>query len=119
MRQRVFGSKIFACGTSQRLTVSKDTAQWMRERDCGAPVSAGSTLSFDQARVGNCMVRLRFTRARPPWVRVYELGNSRRPRFLKNLLPAGDDREAREYRDVAENVPATSARVYMFKVDTI
>jgi hypothetical protein len=78
-----------------------------------------STLSFDRARVGHCTVTLRFLRARPPWVRVYELGKSSRPKLVKSLHPLRNGSDGREYRDVAENVAAKSTRIYIFKLDTI
>lgn len=74
-----------------------------------------STLSFDQEKVGRCTVHLTFLRQRPDWVRVYECGPSGPPRLLKNLSPVREDQQLSEYRDVAENLPAQSARIYLFR----
>jgi hypothetical protein len=76
-----------------------------------------STLSFDQKHVGHCGVNLRFTQTRPSWVRVYEIDGSGRERLLKSLYPVLDSQSGCEYRDVTENIPAKSVRIYMFKLD--
>jgi hypothetical protein len=74
-----------------------------------------STLSFDQDRVGRCTVRLKFIRSKPTWVRVYASDVSGRPRLMKSLHPLHEDQQGCEYRDVTENIPAQSIRIYMFK----
>lgn len=74
-----------------------------------------STLSFDQDKVGRCTVHLTFLHQRPAWVRVYESDPFGRPRLLKNLRPVREDQESSEYRDVAENLKAQSARIYLFR----
>ena len=74
-----------------------------------------STLSFDQDKVGRCTVRLTFLRQRPDWVRVYECDSSGRPRLLKNLRPVRADQQSSEYEDIAENLPAQSTRIYIFR----
>jgi hypothetical protein len=74
-----------------------------------------STLSFDQDKVGRCTVHLTFLRQKPDWVRVYECDAFGRPRLLKNLRPVREDQDSSEYRDVAENLRAQSARIYLFR----
>lgn len=74
-----------------------------------------STLSFDQDKVGRCTVRLTFLRQQPDWVRVYERVGSGQPRLVRSLRPVREDGESSEFIDVAENVPAQSARIYLFR----
>jgi hypothetical protein len=73
-----------------------------------------STLSFDQDKIGRCSVRLIFRSPKPAWVRVYECPGDKPPSLLKTLYPVRED-EGTEYLDVAENVPAQSAKVYIFR----
>ena len=73
-----------------------------------------TTFSFDQATVPRYSARLRFLRGRPQWVRVYECRASGAAVLLKDLRPGTSGREVREYVDSDENVPAESARIYVF-----
>lgn len=73
-----------------------------------------STLSFGQDKVRRSAVQLTFLRQRPNWVRVYEC-ESGRSRLLKSLTPVREDPDESEYRDVAENLRARSARIYLFE----
>ena len=73
-----------------------------------------STLSFDQDTVVMCTVQLIFLRQRPDWVRVYECDSTGRPRLLKNLPPVREDEKSSEYQDIGDNLPAQSARIYVF-----
>lgn len=75
-----------------------------------------STLSFDQNSVGRCTVHLTFLGQKPDWVRVYECNPSGHPRLLKTLYPAREDQASSEYRDVADNLRAQSARIYLFRL---
>ncbi len=74
-----------------------------------------STLSFDQTTVRRLTVRLVFVRGRPNWVRVYECDATGRVHLIKDLRPVHQEHEVIEYLDVAEDVGAQSARVYMFQ----
>lgn len=74
-----------------------------------------STLSFDQDNIGRCAVRLIFSGRRPEWVRAYDCDAAGRPRLLKNLSLMREDPQSCEYLDVADNIPAQSARIYVFR----
>jgi len=78
-----------------------------------------STLSFDQPRVPRHVVRLIFTGAAPSWVRVYECSSPGRGALLKTLAPSHQEDGVWEYRDIADNIPGQSARVYLFWRDSI
>jgi hypothetical protein len=73
-----------------------------------------TTLSFDQATVPHYSARLRFPHGRPQWVRVYEWRAGGAVALLKDLAPRNSEAEAGEYVDSDENVPAESARIYVF-----
>jgi hypothetical protein len=73
-----------------------------------------STLSFGQDEVRHSTVRLLFFGARPSWVRVYECANSGNAKLIKDLRPLRKDQRFTEYLDIAEDVRAQSARVYIF-----
>jgi hypothetical protein len=73
-----------------------------------------TTFSFDQATVPQYSARLRFLHGRPQWVRVYECRAAGPAALLKDLAPRISEREAEEYVDSDENVPAESARIYVF-----
>jgi hypothetical protein len=73
-----------------------------------------STLSFGQNKVRRCEVQLTFLHQRPNWVRVYEC-ESGRSRLLKSLSPVREEQDVSEYRDVAEDLKAQSARIYLFQ----
>lgn len=78
-----------------------------------------SSLSLDQKRVGRSAVHMKFVRNKPSWVRVYACDPAGRPRLLKSLYPLREDNGEIEYRDIAENLPAQSLRIYLFKRDQI
>jgi hypothetical protein len=71
-----------------------------------------STLSFAQARVPLCTVRLIFEGGAPPWVRVYDCVNAGEPTLIKQLTPVEPNRN--EYVDTVENLKGQSARIYAF-----
>ena len=73
-----------------------------------------TTLSFDQPTVPRYSARLRFLRGTPQWVRVYECRAGGTPSLLKDLRPGTSEGEIAEYVDGGENVPAESARIYVF-----
>ena len=74
-----------------------------------------STLSFDQPKVRLFTVRLVFVRAWPNWVRVYECDATGRVGLIRDLRPVHKEHNGSEYLDVAEDVGAQSARIYMFQ----
>ena len=73
-----------------------------------------STMSTAQERVPIFTVRLVFLDERPEWVRVYECGASGVTKLLKDLQPSHEAAELIEYTDQANDVPAQSARIYVF-----
>jgi prepilin signal peptidase PulO-like enzyme (type II secretory pathway) len=73
-----------------------------------------TTFSFDQATVPRYSARLRFLHGRPQWVRVYECRATGTVTLLKNLSPKSSGTGFGEYLDTDENVPAQSARIYVF-----
>ena len=75
---------------------------------------ATATISFAQDRVPQYAVRLRFLNGAPEWVRTYECRGLGGTRLLKDLRPVRLDGGVTEYADVDNNVPAESARVYVF-----
>jgi hypothetical protein len=77
-----------------------------------------STMSVAQERVPTCTVRLVFLGDRPEWLRVYECGVAGAPRLLKDLRPSRDTAHLVEYTDIANDVPAQSARIYVFRRST-
>ncbi len=78
-----------------------------------------STLSFTQDRVRRCEVCLIFAGPMPSWLRVYECSTQRRPLLLKTLSPVRKTADSCEYRDVEEERPGQSARIYTFWRDTV
>jgi hypothetical protein len=74
-----------------------------------------ATMSFEQQQVHRYSTRLVFLRDRPKWLRVYECDNSGSTRLLKDLRPLRENQEISEYADVAEDVAAQSARIYVFR----
>jgi len=74
-----------------------------------------ATMSFEQEQVHRYSIRLVFLRDRPKWLRVYECDNYGRVRLLKDLRPLRENQELSEYTDVAEDVAAKSARIYLFR----
>jgi hypothetical protein len=78
-----------------------------------------STLSFDQDRVRYLTVRLIFVNNRPQWVRLYQCAASGSAKLLKDLRPFLQDQYLTEYLDVAKDVAAQSARIYVFRRATL
>ena len=74
-----------------------------------------STLSLSQDSIPTCTVRLVFLRTRPEWLRVYECGQSGAITLLKNLQPSLETKRLTEYLDLANDVPARAARIYVFR----
>jgi hypothetical protein len=74
-----------------------------------------STMSVAQDRVPVSMVRLKFLRERPEWLRVYECGASGTVRLLKDLRPSLETDRMTEYADLTNDVPSQSARIYVFR----
>lgn len=74
-----------------------------------------STASVAQDRIQTCTVRLVFLRDRPEWLRVYECGNTGTTRLLKDLRPSHETSRLSEYLDIATDVQARSARIYLFR----
>jgi hypothetical protein len=74
-----------------------------------------ATLSFAQETVPSYTARLRFEHDRPRWVRVYECRPSGTVSLLRDLRPSDGKAGSQEYVDIGENVPAASARVYLFQ----
>ena len=78
-----------------------------------------STMSVAQERVPASIVRLMFLSERPEWLRVYECGASGTPTLLKDLRPSHETAQLIEYTDLAYDMPAQSARIYVFRRATV
>lgn len=78
-----------------------------------------ASLSFEQDRVHRYVVQLNFEQDLPKWLRVYERDASGVPRLVRDLPPTTVDREHAMYRDIAEELPAQTARIYVFRRDHI
>jgi hypothetical protein len=74
-----------------------------------------STVSLAQDQIQTYTVRMVFLRDRPQWVRVYECGESGEIDLLKDLQPSLETKRFTEYLDLANEVPARAARIYMFR----
>jgi hypothetical protein len=74
-----------------------------------------STMSFDQDKVRRFTTRLLFRNGRPHWVRVYDCDDSGTVRLLNDLRPKREGHKLTEYLDVAQDVAAKSARIYVFQ----
>ena len=74
-----------------------------------------STMSVAQERIPTCTVRLLFLDDRPAWLRVYECGSSGATKLLKDLRPSHQTKRRIEYTDIASDVPARPARIYVFR----
>ena len=74
-----------------------------------------ATLSFEQETIPQYSARLRFLRGHPRWVRLYECRADGDPKLLKDLRPQQAEAGVREYLDNARDVPARTARVYVFE----
>jgi hypothetical protein len=73
-----------------------------------------ASLSFDQDTVPRSVVRLVFMGDLPAFVRVYEYTASNQVKLIRTLQPRLLDGKRAEYLDVADNVKAQSARIYLF-----
>ena len=73
-----------------------------------------STLSFAQAKVHKCTVRIEFVTVPPQWVRVYDCPRNHRPTLVKSLAVTEETAGIWTSNDVMENIAGQSARVYMF-----
>jgi len=73
-----------------------------------------ATLSFDQERVQHYTLRLAFLHDLPQWLRVYECRAGGSPSLLKDLRPLRKTAAMCEYQDIGEDIPARSARIYVF-----
>jgi len=74
-----------------------------------------STLSVAEERVRKSTVRLVFLRNRPSWVRVYECDRAGATKLLKDIRPSRATAQRIEYTDLATDVSAQSARIYLFR----
>ncbi|MGD0499093.1 MAG: hypothetical protein ABSC23_11715 [Bryobacteraceae bacterium] len=74
-----------------------------------------STTSVAQDRIPTSTVRLVFLHDRPEWVRVYECGASGATKLLRDLRPSRETAQLIEYTDLATDVPAQCARIYLFR----
>jgi hypothetical protein len=74
-----------------------------------------ATLSFAQETVPAFTVRIRFLHGAPSWVRAYECFPGGTVNLLHDLRPTNRTKGEHEYVDSAEDVPGTSARVYLFE----
>jgi hypothetical protein len=73
-----------------------------------------ATLSFAQDLVPRLAVELTFRNGVPRWVRVYERRLDGGVMLLKQLQAVRADGRTSEYHDMASDVAARSARVYVF-----
>jgi hypothetical protein len=76
-----------------------------------------ASVSFAQEHVPRYTVTLAFEEQRPEWVRVYECDPEGTSRLLRDLAPETASAGRAVYKDMAENLPARSARVYFFERD--
>jgi len=74
-----------------------------------------STFSVAQERIQKSTVRLVFLGDRPEWLRVYECGASGETKLVKDLRPSRETAHLTEYTDLVIDVPAQSARIYVFR----
>jgi hypothetical protein len=74
-----------------------------------------STVSVAQERIPTCTMHLVFLSDRPEWLRVYECDASGAIRLIKDLRPSRETAQLIEYTDPASDVPAQSARIYLFR----
>lgn len=73
-----------------------------------------ATLSFEQERIQRYTMRLAFMNDFPEWVRAYEWRAGRTVKLLKDMPPQAKSGAVCEYRDDGEEIPARSARIYVF-----
>jgi len=78
-----------------------------------------ATLSFDQERIERYSMRLDFLHDRPQWVRTYECRADGEVKLLKAMRPLRKTDGTSEYLDIGHQIPARSARVYVFFRKTI
>ena len=76
-----------------------------------------ASVSFAQEHVPRYTVTLAFEEQRPEWVRVYECDSTGTSRLLRQLPLETTDAERAVYTDIAEDLPAQTARVYFFERD--
>jgi hypothetical protein len=76
-----------------------------------------TTLSFSQELVQRYAMHLIFQGGRPTWLRVYECNDAGTVSLVKDLPPFRGQDGNTEYIDGAGNVPARSARIYVFRRD--
>ena len=74
-----------------------------------------ASLSFVQDRVPHYEAKIVFERDKPQWVRVYESAPDGSSRLLRDLPPESEDDQHAVYRDIADDVSAQSARIYLFR----
>jgi hypothetical protein len=74
-----------------------------------------STGPFEQDKIRHYSVRLIFLHDRPEWLRVYETTAAGGTRLLRDLRPTHETHETNEYFDAAQDLPAKSARIYVFQ----
>jgi hypothetical protein len=74
-----------------------------------------STLSFAQQRVPHVTTHIIFHGSRPQWLRAYDCDGKGNIHLLKDMRPARETSDLTEYQDVAHDVPARSARLYVFQ----
>ena len=73
-----------------------------------------STVSVSQARVTSFATRILFIGKHPEWLRVYQCDSSGAVTLLKDIRPTHVDTRTAEYIDLATDVPANAARIYLF-----
>ena len=73
-----------------------------------------ASLSFDQDDALLYSLRLSFLHEQPGWLRVYEAGPSGVVSLIKDLRPVRAKTDRIEYLDGEQNLPAKSARIYVF-----
>lgn len=77
-----------------------------------------ATLSFAQGRIHRYVVELVFEGDLPDWVRLYECDSTGSCKLLRDLSPhpTASRRAVRAvYEDIAEEIPAQTARAYFFR----
>jgi hypothetical protein len=74
-----------------------------------------STLSVAHERIPTWAVHLVFLSDPPEWLRVYECDASGATRLLRDLRPSRETAQLVEYTDLASDVLAQSARIYLFR----
>jgi hypothetical protein len=78
-----------------------------------------STVSFEQRSIESSGVHLMFVKARPRWMRVYDVLKNGQARFVSELRPIRDDGVTCEYIDIAQNISGQSIRVYLYDLPAL